>query len=647
MFQFLHKNRIIVSIVFSFFVIFGYGFFSYENQKYNIIKSIDEKLISTAIAAQVIIGDDFIDRAQALTSISATEDMNNIIALSKFAKASGVKYIYLMILDQKKNLRFISSSGTDDEIETGKKLTRYYDIYEPNQHIFRALTTKHVVYEDFTEDAWGEFRSIYIPYTTYKGKVYVIGVDVDLSLIRSLSFNAALKEVTGALLILLSLSPILYLLKMFKKDNSILQTKIDEATKELQEINSLLQEKVCDKTNELLEQFYHDSLTNLPNRNQLKEDLQTQLINAIAIVNIDDFKEINDFFGIKAGDEILIQFANFINEYHLTYRLSGDEFALIYDKSFSLEDIVKHLELLILKIEDESFSINEQTISIRPSIGLAYGNHANLISADIALHQSKEKKIPLSLFEENEQIKTNFENNIIMANTIKYAVATGNVICHYQPIASFETNEITKYESLVRLKTKDHKIVYPNTFLKLSQKTKHYPEITRSVVKQSCEAFANRSESFSINLSISDITNPSTVNFILHSIQETKTAKRVVFEILESEGIENFDIVSHFIEQVKSMGAKIAIDDFGTGYSSFENILKLNIDYIKIDGSLIKNIDTEEKHAIVVETIIDFAKKIHVKTVAEYVCNEAVYTKCKQLGIDYAQGFHIGKPDNL
>ncbi len=647
MFQFIHKNRIIVSIIFSFFVILGYAAFSYQNQKSVIVKSIDEKLISSGIAAQVIMGERFIDRAQSPSSISPKEDMENIITLTNFAKAAGVKYIYLMVLDQEQNIRFVSSSATDRELATGYKLTRYYDIYEPNRSILKAFKTRHVVYEDFNADAWGEFRSIYIPYTTPRGNNYVVGVDVDLSLIRELSLNAAFKEVTGAFLILLSLSPILYLLKMFKKDNSILQHKIDDATRELKEINLLLQEKVCDKTNELLEQFYHDTLTNLPNRNRLKEDLQTQKIYGIAILNIDDFKEINDFFGIKAGDDILVQFAHFLNEFHFTYRLSGDEFALIYNDVYTLEMMKEQLETLISTIESESFTINDQIISIRPSIGLAYGTHANLIAADIALHQAKENKVPLFIFKEEEQIKTNFEKNIKMANTIKYAVANKKILCHYQPIATFDTNEITKYETLVRLQTKDHKIIYPNDFLKLSQKTKHYPDITKSVIQQACETFQNRSENFSINLSISDLTNVEMVQFILDTIQSTNTAHKVIFEILESEGIENFDIVSHFIEQVKSMGAKIAIDDFGTGYSSFENILKLNIDYIKIDGSLIKNIDIEEKHAIVVETIVEFAKKIGVETVAEYVCNEAVYTKCKELGIGYAQGFFIGKPAEL
>lgn len=647
MFQIFTKNRIIISIIFSLLVIFIYGFLSYENKKNTILKSVDEKLIASAMAAHVIIGDDFVDRAIRPKSITPKEDMKNIVTLSKFAKASGVKYIYFMALDQDQKIRFLSSSATDEELATGYQLTHYYDTYPDNKSIMQTFQSNQVIYQDGGEDTWGEFRSLYIPYTTKSGVKYIVGSDVDLSLIRSMSFNAAFQEVISALLILLALSPVLYLLKTFKRDNSLLQSKIDEATVELKEINALLQEKVCDTTNELLDQFYHDSLTLLPNRNKFKEDFENSTPYAVIIIDIDDFKEINDFFGVKAGDQILIQFAHFLNSFHPTYRLSGDEFAMIYEEFFTMDYVKNEMETLISKLEHETFSVNEQNISIRPTIGLAYGDHATLISADIAMHQAKEKKIPLFVFSDPSQIKTNFEQNIKMANTIKYAIKQSKVICHYQPMVSFKTNEILKYEALVRIQAQDGTIIYPNDFLKLSQKTKHYPDITRSVVKQACEAFQNRPESFSINLSISDFVNISCVNYIIETIRNTNTAHKVVFEILESEGIDNFDVVSQFIETVKSMGAKIAIDDFGTGYSSFENILRLNIDYLKIDGSLIKNIDTEEKHAIVVETIIDFAKKIDVQTIAEYVCNEAVYNKCKAIGIDFAQGFYVGKPSEL
>lgn len=623
-----------------------YGFFSYESKKNEILKSVDEKLLSAAVATQAIIGNDFVDKAKDGNSISQNEDMQNILTLSKFAKASEVKYIYILALDGNV-IRFLTSSATDEEIATGKQLTRYYDSYDNNDNIIKSFKTKQVVFDAALADEWGYFRSVFVPYTTPNNKEYVIGVDVDLSFIDSLSRDAALKEVFGALLILLSLSPILYLLNMFRHDNTMLQSKIDSATKELKDINLHLQAKVSLKTQELLEQFYHDTLTNLPNRNQLKEDLQKQNIFAIAIIDIDDFKEVNDFFGIKAGDNILIQFANVINANKSAYRLNGDQFCLVFDQEYNLEQIKSTINKLLKDIDEAQFSVDSQLISLRISIGLALTPNANLISADIAVHQAKNKKVQISVYNEDEKIQSHFQYNLEMANTIKHALTNSKIICYYQPIASYDSQAIEKYETLVRLIDESNKIIFPSDFLKLAQKTKHYPQITCEVIRQACEKFSNKTEQFSVNLSSSDITNQNTVNFILKTIKETQTADRIIFEIIEAEGIESFEAVSSFIETVKNLGARIAIDDFGTGYSSFENILKLNIDYIKIDGSLIRNIDTNMRHCIVVETIVDFAQKIGAKTIAEYVCNEEIFNKTKTMGIDYAQGYYIGKPKEI
>jgi len=644
--KFLHQNRIYVSLVFFFLVIVIYAGFSYESKKEDILKTVDEKLLSTAIATQAIMGHDFTDKSVNSSSISEQEDMQNILNLSKFAKASDVKYIYIMIQDGNIT-RFITSSATDEEIKTGKQLTRYYDSYDNNKNISKAFKTKQVIFDASVEDKWGYFRSVFVPYTTPNGKGYVVGVDVDLNFIETLSRKAALKELIGSLLILLSLSPILYLLNLFKKDNSILQSKIDEATQELKEINNHLQEKVKHQTMELIEQFYHDTLTDLPNRNGLQEELKKSNIVAIAILNIDDFKEINDFFGSGAGDNILIQFAKFVNFIHPTYRLAGDEFAMIFEDTFSKEEIKKVIENITQKVEEHYFFVDSQIINLRLSVGIAYGNYANITSADIAMHQAKANKIPIWVYNEDEKIETHFQHNLEMANTIKQALTNSKIVCHFQPIVSCATEKIEKYEALVRLLNEDNEIVHPVAFLKLAQKTKYYPQITCEVVRQACTTFSNRTEQFSVNLSSSDMTNQKTVDFILRTMQETNTSDRIIFEIIEAEGIENFEAVSSFIETVKSMGARIAIDDFGTGYSSFENILKLNIDYIKIDGSLIRNIDTNMRHSIVVETIVDFAKKIGAKTIAEYVCNVDIYTKAKKLDIDYAQGYYIGKPCEL
>lgn len=138
--------------------------------------------------------------------------------------------------------------------------------------------------------------------------------------------------------------------------------------------------------------------------------------------------------------------------------------------------------------------------------------------------------------------------------------------------------------------------------------------------------------------------DPQTVQFILDKLEHSGIAKRVIFEILESEGIENFEEVRQFIDKVKQWGGRIAIDDFGSGYSNFAYILNLQVDFIKIDASLIKNIDTDKNSRIIVETIVDFAKRLGIKTVAEFVHSKEVFETVKEIGIDFSQGFYFHKP---
>ncbi len=149
---------------------------------------------------------------------------------------------------------------------------------------------------------------------------------------------------------------------------------------------------------------------------------------------------------------------------------------------------------------------------------------------------------------------------------------------------------------------------------------------------------------FSINLSIEDIMDESTSKFILDLLRTSGIANRVIFELLESEGIESFEVVNSFIQDIKATGAMVAIDDFGSGYSNFVYLSELKVDIIKIDGSLIKNIDKDTQAQIIVETIIKFANQLKIKTVAEFVHSESVQKKVTEMGIDYIQGYHIGKP---
>ncbi len=209
------------------------------------------------------------------------------------------------------------------------------------------------------------------------------------------------------------------------------------------------------------------------------------------------------------------------------------------------------------------------------------------------------------------------------------------------------TNEIEKYETLVRIVKPSGEVLSPMEFLDVAKATRLYPHITRTMIAKAFEIFKNKKESFSVNLSVEDILDEHTRAFVLGMLGGYGISDRVIFEILESEGIENYGDVSEFLTAAKKFGVKIAIDDFGTGYSNFEHLAKLNVDIIKIDGSLIRNIDTNSNSEIIVETIVSFAKKLGMQSVAEFVHSKEVYDKIKKIGIDYAQGYLLGKPDVL
>jgi EAL domain-containing protein (putative c-di-GMP-specific phosphodiesterase class I) len=190
----------------------------------------------------------------------------------------------------------------------------------------------------------------------------------------------------------------------------------------------------------------------------------------------------------------------------------------------------------------------------------------------------------------------------------------------------------------------DGKVISPFFFLEQAKRSKLYDRLTRIMIAKSFETFEMLEYEFSINLTLQDILSTETRDCLFEWLERSSASNRLVLEIVESEGIERFDEVATFIKDVKAYGCKIAIDDFGTGYSNFSYLTKLDVDYIKIDGSLIKDITTEADHLITVESIMLFAKKKGIATIAEFVEDETVYAKLVELGVDYSQGYHFSIP---
>lgn len=428
----------------------------------------------------------------------------------------------------------------------------------------------------------------------------------------------------------------------------VMQESVIKYSQEIESINKNLEMKIAEQTHKATRHLYYDNLTSLPNRIKLQEDLLEFPTNTVAILNIDDFKEINDFFGIDAGDWLLTQIAHWLNEMKFKpYRIGGDEFAFRLKEGQSHIEFQYEIENLLLSLNERLFMIADETVHVRATVGIAIDSSKPLIHADVALNKARSMKRPYAIYDRSEGIEQQYQTNIAMSAQIRQALVEHRIVCQYQPIVSSKSGEIEKFETLVRIQNEDGSLIPPYDFLPIAQKTKLYHHITQEVVYQACNLFASRQEQFSINLSGSDILDHRTVMTIENILRQTGTAGRIIFEILESEGIENFEEVATFITRMKALGAKIAIDDFGTGYSNFENILKLNVDILKIDGSLIKSIDLNPRNRIVVEAIVDFAHKIGIDTVAEFVASEEILQHVKDLNITYAQGFHTGKPQFL
>lgn len=396
------------------------------------------------------------------------------------------------------------------------------------------------------------------------------------------------------------------------------------------------------------EAFFIDKLTGLPNRLKLIEDINIYRDSKLVLINLDSFKEINDVYGYEIGDKVLKALANRIksiceNCYYNVYRIGGDEFAIFINRKIEDSSFHQFIKKIIHYIESESIEIEDFEIKLDITIGISEGNakdYKNIIErADMALNYARQHKKPYVIYKEELDIQKKYQENQIWIKRLKEALKNHNFIVYYQPIINNHTGNVEKYESLIRMKLGD-KIISPIFFLDVAKKSRLYPSITKKVIDESLKLAKNYE--ISVNLSVLDIFNEEIKDYIIERVKQGNY--KLTIEILESEGIENYEEVKKFIDILKEFNCKVALDDFGCGYSNFGHTLKLGFDFLKIDSSLIKDIDKNYQSQIIVETIVNFAKKLGIKTVAEFVHSKEVFEKVKDIGIDYSQGFYLGEP---
>jgi len=402
-----------------------------------------------------------------------------------------------------------------------------------------------------------------------------------------------------------------------------------------------------------------DLLTGLANRNQLLVDLKVAVKPIVLYINIDDFSGFNEFYGSTIGDLVLINLADILKKFQAVesyklYKLQSDKFILLFQEDqLSNSNLHQYFSELFENIERNISNINlenQNRININVTGGVAtyyaHDNYQNLLLyTNIARKKAQKAHKKFLIFDHTMRKNEDYAQNIEWIRKIKEAIHEDRIVTYYQGIVDNKTGKTSKYETLVRMLDREGHPVSTFTFLEIAQKAKLYPQITRIVIEKALKTFENLPDiEFSINLTIDDILSEEMTQFIYKEVQNFPHSQNIIFEITESEEVDDYMIINDFIDEVKKYGVKIAIDDFGSGYANFEHLININADFIKIDGTLIKNINEDPNAAIITEAIISFSKKLNRKTITEYVHNEAVYETVKRLGADYSQGYYFAEP---
>lgn len=423
----------------------------------------------------------------------------------------------------------------------------------------------------------------------------------------------------------------------------------DEVLRQLHFENSSKEDSIKKYRNQLFNRYFTDNLTNLPNVYQLRKDLDDNEDAGLVIISIDNFKTINNFYGFVVGDFVVEEVSKYLkssmNEQKV-YKLSEDEFAIILEKNLGFYELKDHLDTLYSSIKNIIIDYQKSKIFIDLTLGSCSNtNNEDMFSkVSMALKYAKDNRIPFWIYEDRMHFENEYEKNLNMSGLVRAAVEDSRIVPYFQAILDNKTSKVIKYECLARLVDDNNKVLSPLLFIPVAKKIKVYNTLTKTIIDKSFAAFENSDLAFSINLSIEDIMSSEIFNFIVNKLKGTKASSRVTFEILESEAVQDFKRVERFISEIRRYGSKIAIDDFGSGYSNFSYLTKMSPDFIKIDGSLIQDIDVDKNALLVVETIVEFAKKLGIKTIAEYVHSSTIMDKVKELGIDYSQGFYIDEP---
>lgn len=634
-----HKYLLLAAVAVYVLGVFVFALLALQTLRREVLQYTDRRLITAVQSALPLVGRRFHRRATGPQQVSEQTDLTNVLNLTRLAELQGLKFVYTVV---RTNGRFyITASSSNPGELRWSTYVRYWTLYRDAPHILDTVYRSGKVHFHEYNDRWGAYRSLFVPVVMEDGRKFVIVADTSYSEAQQFLQEGLLLVIGGSVFFLLLLLPFIWLFRRM----------------------------VQREKHYLVHQAYFDNLTGLPNRTRLLADEGRADNPLVLLIDIDGFNHLNDNLGYEAGDFILnavglrlrqqIRRIDKLGAGAVTlYKLPADEFAVLFPDAPAPMDVRRFLEMLSRGVNEDPIALLGSELPVTVTIGGACRRTqeqqlpgelsralSTLVYADMALKQARALRVDYIIFDNSLPVIREYQETLRWAGVVKQALRDGQILLHYQPIIENASGRTVKYECLVRLQDESGGVIPPGRFLDVARKIRLYPRITRFVVTESLRYFRDRSCAFSVNISAEDIRDVHTREHIYQELHKNrKTAVRLIFELVESEGIQDFPEVNQFIRTVKGYGCRIAIDDFGSGYSNFSYLLRLQVDFIKLDSSIVQGLTLNQESSIIIETIVGFCKKMGIATIAEFVSSKGVYDRILELGIDYSQGYYFGKP---
>lgn len=619
------------------------------------------------------------DNKQALLEKKRTEEIIKITNLTRQLKIK--KNGYVLLIDKKthkyihpfaqidnKDIRVVSKLLNQDLY---KMVVKAFETKQPMKYMWYKKGNTEKLYKKIAWVSYNKYFDFYILSAAYEEDILQIYERVNktiiiLSILMFLIIYIIIlnyaRKITNPLNNLISN------INTFKKgdyeENSYLEINsndefelLNNEFKDMKDkiVNNIshLENQISIRTKELERKLYVDELTQLKNNYALTEKLKEKESASVIVLSVNKFRDINELYGYEVGNSLIKKISKIFkkiarkNKLKL-FKLEGVTFAFLKEGSLNFDKFSKKVIKAQKKLNNQSIYLDEikDYVYLNTTLGISTSHQTPLKSATTALNKAKREHKDYCFFNDNIDEKAIIKLNNQWNKKIKHAISSNNIIPFYQAIVN-EKKEIIRYEVLMRLKEKNKKGVSfhsPYYFLDISKKTNQYEILSSIIIHESLKKLSKTSYNLSINMNYSDTQDEKIKALLNKYIKNKKIGKRLTIEILEDDQILDYDKLNDFVKKYKMLGVKFAIDDFGSGYSNLLNIIKLKPDFIKIDGSLVKNIDQDLVSFNLVKSIVKFSEEMDIKVIAEFVHNKTIFKQLKKLNIYGYQGYYFHEP---